>query len=158
MKRWKTMSLRRRSVLSHSGSDSDTDSCSVSSSNRRIPSGSLAVYVGPERKRFVIPTRYLNLPIFVSLLKKAEEEFGFQSDGGLVMPCEVGFFKGVLRFLEKDEPRFRRLEFDEFLKMFSEMEFDFCDGPTSNFMICGNISLYKTIGMFRSIVYGWVQS
>ncbi|KAF8400179.1 hypothetical protein HHK36_013475 [Tetracentron sinense] len=126
VKRWKTMSLKRRSFLSHPGSDSDSDSGSSSSSNRRIPSGSLAVYVGPERRRFVIPTRYLNLPIFVSLLKKAEEEFGFQSDGGLVLPCEVGFFKGVLKLLEKDEQRFRRLQLDEFLNMFAEIGFDYC--------------------------------
>ncbi|OVA19267.1 Auxin-induced protein [Macleaya cordata] len=121
MKRWKVMSLGRRS-----DSDSDSDSGSSTGSNRRIPSGFLAVYVGPERRRFVIPTRFLNLPIFVSLLKKAEEEFGYQSDGGLVLPCEVGFFKRVLKVLEKNEQRFRRLELDEFLKMFSEVGFDPC--------------------------------
>ncbi|KAF8407348.1 hypothetical protein HHK36_006476 [Tetracentron sinense] len=124
MKRWKSMSLGRRSFLSHSDSDSDSDSDSPSGSNRRIPPGSLAMYVGPERRRFLVPARFLNLPVFVALLKKSEEEFGYPSNGGLVLPCEVVFFKGVLKVLEKDEPRFRRLELDEFLKMFSEVGID----------------------------------
>ncbi|PIA43912.1 hypothetical protein AQUCO_01800157v1 [Aquilegia coerulea] len=133
MKRWKTMGIGRKSnnqqqSISDS-SDSETDSTgsgSGSGSNRRIPSGSLAVYVGPQRCRFVIPTRFLNLPIFVSLLKKSEEEYGFQSSGGLVLPCEVRFFKGVLKFLHRDEQRFGKMKLDDFFNMFSEVGFDPC--------------------------------
>ncbi|KAF8392785.1 hypothetical protein HHK36_021022 [Tetracentron sinense] len=117
MKRWKSMSLGLRSSHSHFDSDSDPDPGSSSGSNRRIPPGYLAIYVGPERKRFCVPTRFLNLPVFVALLKKSEEEFGYPSNGGLVLPCDVGFFKGVLKVLEKDEQRFRMLDLDEFLKM-----------------------------------------
>ncbi|KAA8522687.1 hypothetical protein F0562_009151 [Nyssa sinensis] len=119
MQRWKSMSLKRRSVISYSD---DSDASSGSVSNRRIPSGSLAVYVGAERRRFVIPTRFLNLPVFVSLLNKAEEEFGFQSSGGLVLPCEVGFFRGVLQLLERDERRLAELELDTELAL--ELELD----------------------------------
>ncbi|XP_058113127.1 protein SMALL AUXIN UP-REGULATED RNA 51-like [Magnolia sinica] len=122
MKRWKDISLGRRHVISDSDSDSDSDS----TRHRRIPPGFLAVYVGPERRRFVIPTRFLNLPIFVALLKKAEEEYGFQACGGLVLPCDVGFFKGVLKILEKDEQRFRGFGLEEVLKLFSEVGFDSC--------------------------------
>ncbi|MCL7044132.1 hypothetical protein MKW94_005199 [Papaver nudicaule] len=125
MKRWKSMSLGKthHHHRSESSSYSDQFSNDIDSRNRkrslkRIPSsGNLAVYIGPERRRFVIPTRYLNLPIFVSLLKKSEEEYGFQSNGGLVLPCEVVFFKRVLKLLDKDENRFRRLELDEFLNL-----------------------------------------
>ncbi|XP_043711012.1 auxin-responsive protein SAUR50-like [Telopea speciosissima] len=123
IKRWKAMSLRCRSVLSY---PDDSESDSNSGSSRRIPPGFLAVYVGLERKRFLIPTRYLNLPIFISLLQKAEEEFGYQAHGGLALPCDVGFFKELLKVLEKDEQSFRRLELDEFLKMFSEVGLDSC--------------------------------
>ncbi|KAK9269252.1 hypothetical protein L1049_001022 [Liquidambar formosana] len=119
MQRWKNMSLRTRS---------DADS----GSSRRIPPGFLAVYVGVERKRFVIPTRFLNLPILVDLLNKAEEEFGFQSNGGLVLPCEVGFFRQVLTFLERDESRFGGLGLDEFLKMVSDVGLDSCKETTTN--------------------------
>ncbi|XP_042492531.1 auxin-responsive protein SAUR50-like [Macadamia integrifolia] len=120
MKRWKAMSLRCRSELSVPELDSN------SGSSRHIPAGFLAVYVGPERKRFVILTRFLNLPVFISLLQKAEEEFGYQSHGGLVLPCEVGFLKELLKALEKDEQSFKKLELDEFLKMFSEVGLDSC--------------------------------
>ncbi|XP_077236817.1 auxin-induced protein 6B-like [Tasmannia lanceolata] len=123
MKRWKATSLRR---------GSNTDSDSDSSPARRIPAGFLAVYVGSEKRRFVIPTRYLNLPIFVSLLKKAEEEFGFHSQGGLVLPCEVGFFKGVLKILERDEHRFRGLKMEEMLNLFTDVSLDSCKEESSS--------------------------
>lgn len=81
----------------------------------------------------MIPARFVNLPVFVGLLKKAEEEFGFQSNGGLVLPCEVVLFKEILRFLEKDESRFGRLGLDELLKMVSEVGFvDSCKDSAKN--------------------------
>ncbi|KAL6985020.1 hypothetical protein U1Q18_018400 [Sarracenia purpurea var. burkii] len=131
MQRWKHMSLRRHPVLSGSSSDGDGDRDGSGSggrpqSRRTIPCGSIAIYVGYERRRFVIPTRFLNLPVFVALLNKAEEEFGLQRNGGLVLPCEVEFFKGVLEFLERDEQRYRALGIDEFVRMFSEVGFDSC--------------------------------
>ncbi|KAK9048788.1 hypothetical protein SSX86_032245 [Deinandra increscens subsp. villosa] len=92
---------------------------------RRIPSGgSLAVYVGAERRRFVIPTRFLNLPVFISLLNKAEEEFGFQISGGLVIPCDVVFFKKLLSVLERDERGFGALDLDDFAERFSDLAVD----------------------------------
>ncbi|KAM7481047.1 hypothetical protein LguiB_005630 [Lonicera macranthoides] len=109
MQRWKTLSLHRRT--------SDGDIPSTLGSSRRVPSGSLGVYVGTERRRFVIPTRFLNLPVFVDLLKKAEEEFGFQSNGGLVFPCEVVFFTNLLKSLERDEHKYGNLNLNEFIKM-----------------------------------------
>ncbi|GFQ04075.1 auxin-induced protein 6b [Phtheirospermum japonicum] len=114
VQRWKTKSLtRRRTALCYSSSSSDSDE--TAGSNRRTPSGSLAVYVGPKRTRFVIPTRFLNLPVFVALLQQAEEEFGFQTAGGLALPCEPDFFSEILRFLQNDEQRFRWMGLDEFL-------------------------------------------
>ncbi|CAL8126719.1 unnamed protein product [Prunus armeniaca] len=80
----------------------------------------------------VIQARFVNLPVFVGLLKKAEEEFGFGCSGGLVLPCEVGFFKEILRFLERDESKFGRLGMEEFLKMVSEVGFDSCKELASN--------------------------
>ncbi|XP_062029712.1 protein SMALL AUXIN UP-REGULATED RNA 51-like [Rosa rugosa] len=137
MMRWKLASLRLRlrPALSY---DDDSDSSSSGSSTRRTPSGFLAVYVGPERRRFVIPARFVNLPVFVGLLEKAAEEFGFETTGGLVLPCEVAFFKDILKFLEKDERKFGKLALDEFLKMVTDaVGFDSCkaaaSGPGSSF-------------------------
>ncbi|XP_040996223.1 indole-3-acetic acid-induced protein ARG7-like [Juglans microcarpa x Juglans regia] len=123
MLRWKHMNLRRR-----------TDSCpsSYSDSGQRIPPGFIALYVGPERKRFVIPTRFLNLPVFVGLLKKAEEEFGFQRTGGLVLPCEVGFFGEMLKLLETDESEYRGFGLDDFLKLVSEIGSESCNEAASS--------------------------
>ena len=42
----------------------------------------------------------------MALLNKVGEKFGLRSSGGLVFPCEVGFFKEVLRFLKKDEVKY----------------------------------------------------
>ncbi|KAF3452687.1 hypothetical protein FNV43_RR03120 [Rhamnella rubrinervis] len=120
MLRWKHVSLRRRPIVHFANSEP-----SAADSSRRIPPGFLAVYVGTtERRRFLIPTRFLNLPVFVALLKMTEEEFGFECSGGLVLPCEVGFFEEILGFLGKDENRFGRLGLEEFLNMTSEVDFD----------------------------------
>ncbi|KAK6783992.1 hypothetical protein RDI58_017446 [Solanum bulbocastanum] len=125
VKRWKHKSLKRRGVLSYSSSDSDEPALPGSNRRRRTPSGSLAVYIGPERTRFVIPTRFLNLPVFISLLDKAEEEFGYQRTGGLVLPCEVEYFSEILRLLDRDEDRFGHfLGLDE---MINEVGFDGSD-------------------------------
>ncbi|KAL8242858.1 hypothetical protein R6Q59_013160 [Mikania micrantha] len=100
---------------------------------RRIPSGgSLAVYVGVERRRFVIPTRFLNLPVFISLLNKAEEEFGFQTSGGLVLPCDVVLFQNLLNVLEGDERRFGALDFDDFSERFSDLDVDCSSSSCKN--------------------------
>ncbi|XP_012835884.1 PREDICTED: auxin-induced protein X10A-like [Erythranthe guttata] len=127
-KRWKTSSLGRRSILCYSASSSDADD--PAASGRLTPSGSVAVYVGPERRRFVIPTRFLNLPVFVDLLNQAEEEFGYQTTGGLALPCCTDFFEEILRFLDEDEERFRGLGVEEFSKMASEMDLENSD-PSS---------------------------
>ncbi|KAF8712720.1 hypothetical protein HU200_012931 [Digitaria exilis] len=53
-----------------------------------VPRGYLAVYVGEGRKRLVVPTACLNHPAFVTMLKRVEDEFGFDHRcGGLTIPC-----------------------------------------------------------------------
>ncbi|OIW09970.1 hypothetical protein TanjilG_18277 [Lupinus angustifolius] len=111
--RWKRISLRRRTL-------------NDAVSSPRAPSGSLFVYVGTERKRFVIPTRFLNLPIFACLLKETEEEFGFTCNGGLVLPCEVGFFNDVVKCLRKDEKKYGKFSVQDFVSMNSDAGFDYC--------------------------------
>lgn len=66
----------------------------VTSVNKDVPKGYLAVYVGEsQKKRFVIPVSFLNQPSFQELLRKAEEEFGFHHPmGGLTIPCREELF------------------------------------------------------------------
>lgn len=64
---------------------------------RRVaPEGCFSVYVGPQKQRFVIKTEYVNHPLFKLLLEEAESEYGFQSEGPLVLPCRVDVFYRVL--------------------------------------------------------------
>ncbi|KAL5066494.1 hypothetical protein RYX36_028231 [Vicia faba] len=65
----------------------------TSSKVTNVPKGCLAVYVGEEMKRFVIPTSYLNQPSFQNLLSQVEEEFGYDHRmGGLTIPCTEDVF------------------------------------------------------------------
>ncbi|XP_020575183.1 auxin-responsive protein SAUR50-like [Phalaenopsis equestris] len=57
-----------------------------------VPKGHFAVYVGEKRRRFIVPISVLTHPEFRSLLQLAEEEFGFDHDMGLTIPCEEVVF------------------------------------------------------------------
>lgn len=94
---------------------------SLNGKSTPTPSGFLPVYVGWDRTRFLIPTRFLKYPILVALLDKSGEEFGFKISGGIVLPCDVEFFEDILNLLQKDEKRYGGLELQEFLKMISEV-------------------------------------
>ncbi|KAK6946310.1 Small auxin-up RNA [Dillenia turbinata] len=55
----------------------------TNSPNAIVPKGYLAVYVGEmEKKRLVVPISCLNQPSFQNLLRKAEEEFGYDHPMG----------------------------------------------------------------------------
>ncbi|KAJ4952405.1 hypothetical protein NE237_029237 [Protea cynaroides] len=82
--------------------DSDEDNWNSPEPPPDVPKGYLAVYVGPELRRFIIPTSYLSLPVFKVLLEKAEEEFGFDHKGGLTIPCEIETFKYLLKCMESN--------------------------------------------------------
>ncbi|GAU22103.1 hypothetical protein TSUD_310070 [Trifolium subterraneum] len=75
-------------------------SSQTSSKITNVPKGYLAVYVGDEMKRFVIPMSYLNQTSFQDLLSRAEEEFGYDHPmGGLTIPCtEDDFLHITSRF------------------------------------------------------------
>ncbi|KAL8538130.1 hypothetical protein ACS0TY_000188 [Phlomoides rotata] len=74
------------------------------SGRRSIPKGCLAVMVGlgTEQERFVIPVGYLNHPLFVQLLKEAEEEYGFDQQGPINIPCHVEEFCHVRGLIDKE--------------------------------------------------------
>ncbi|KAA8541522.1 hypothetical protein F0562_022674 [Nyssa sinensis] len=80
---------------------SDISISSAVSNNEVVPKGFLAVCVGKELKRFIIPTEYLGHQAFGILLREAEEEFGFQQEGVLKIPCEVRVFEKILKMVEE---------------------------------------------------------
>ncbi|CAK7324258.1 unnamed protein product [Dovyalis caffra] len=70
-----------------------------------IPKGCLAVMVGQseeEQQRFVIPVIYINHPLFMQLLKEAEEEYGFDQQGPIAIPCHVEEFRNVQGMIEEE--------------------------------------------------------
>ncbi|KAL6584366.1 hypothetical protein OROMI_003655 [Orobanche minor] len=73
-------------------------------SKRKVapPAGCFSVYVGPEKKRFVIKTEFANHQLFRILLEDAELEYGFTNKGPLLLPCEVDFFVKVLAEMDCD--------------------------------------------------------
>ncbi|KAF8022716.1 hypothetical protein BT93_F0278 [Corymbia citriodora subsp. variegata] len=64
-----------------------------------VPKGHFVVYVGENRTRYIVPISFLNRPEFQSLLQQAEEEFGFDHDMGLTIPCEEVVFQSLTSML-----------------------------------------------------------
>nr|GME10678.1 auxin-responsive protein SAUR61-like isoform X1 [Ipomoea batatas]GME16653.1 auxin-responsive protein SAUR61-like isoform X1 [Ipomoea batatas] len=95
--------ISKRLISSSAHSDSDDDGCQSPEPPSGVPRGSLAVYVGPELRRFIIPTSYLGDPLFKKLLEKVEEEFGFDHSGALTIPCETETFKYLLKCMENHQ-------------------------------------------------------
>ncbi|XP_030527224.1 auxin-responsive protein SAUR50-like [Rhodamnia argentea] len=60
-----------------------------------VPKGHFVVYVGENRTRYIVPISFLTRPQFQSLLQRAEEEFGFDHDMGLTLPCEEVVFRSL---------------------------------------------------------------
>ncbi|KAK4386812.1 Auxin-responsive protein SAUR41 [Sesamum angolense] len=64
-----------------------------------VPGGHLPVYVGEEMERFVVSAELLNHPIFVKLLNKSAQEYGYEQKGVLRIPCHVFLFERLLETL-----------------------------------------------------------
>ncbi|KAJ8536944.1 hypothetical protein K7X08_035345 [Anisodus acutangulus] len=71
---------------------------------RDIPKGCVAVMVGQgeEQQRFVIPVMHINHPLFIQLLKEAEDEVDFHHNGPINIPCHVDDFRYVEDIIDKD--------------------------------------------------------
>ncbi|KZV46486.1 hypothetical protein F511_10591 [Dorcoceras hygrometricum] len=98
LERFLSMNQRRKSSPSSATSMfSKSRSCHSSTPRHvNVPTGCFSVYVGPEKRRFVIETKFLNHSLFRMLLEDAETEYGFSCDGPLLLPCEVDLFCKVL--------------------------------------------------------------
>lgn len=92
-------------------SDSDDDSDDFAPDD--VPEGFLVVYVGEERRRFVIKAKYLSHPVFKALLNKSAEEYGYEHKGGLEIACETVFFEHLLDLIETNDPSLSNMAIDE---------------------------------------------
>ena len=91
---------RLTGLMSCDSDEEDSCHCQSPGPPPDVPKGYLAVYVGPELRRFIIPTSYLSHSLFKVLLEKAADEFGFDHSGGLTIPCEIETFKYLLKCME----------------------------------------------------------
>ncbi|XP_071707358.1 auxin-responsive protein SAUR50-like [Rutidosis leptorrhynchoides] len=64
-----------------------------------VPKGHFVVYIGETRSRYVVPISWLHHSGFQSLLRRAEEEFGFNHDMGLTIPCLEQDFLSLLSLM-----------------------------------------------------------
>ncbi|XP_047336874.1 auxin-responsive protein SAUR71-like [Impatiens glandulifera] len=64
-----------------------------------VPVGHIPLYVGDEMERFVVSADLLNHPIFVMLLNKSAQEYGYEQIGVLRIPCHVLVFERILEAL-----------------------------------------------------------
>lgn len=68
-----------------------------------VPKGCLAIKVGSqgeEQQRFIVPVLYFNHPLFMQLLKEAEDEYGFDQKGTITIPCHVEEFRYVQALID----------------------------------------------------------
>ncbi|KAK2446816.1 auxin-induced protein 6B [Trifolium repens] len=83
------MGFRLPSAIRQASFSNSQTSAKVSN----VPNSYLAVYVGEEMKRFVVPLSYLNQPSFQDLLSQAEVQFGYDHPmGDLTIPCREDVF------------------------------------------------------------------
>lgn len=66
---------------------------------RRAPKGHFVVYVGEGMKRYELPLSCLKNPKLQQLLQKAADEFGFNAQTGIVLPCDDSTFLSITDFV-----------------------------------------------------------
>ncbi|GLJ31392.1 hypothetical protein SUGI_0629870 [Cryptomeria japonica] len=68
-----------------------------------VPKGCVAIYVGEEQNRYVIPIFYLYHPFISKLLVEAEMEFGNHNRGPLTLPCNTDDFEQLKWLIDREK-------------------------------------------------------
>uniref|UniRef100_A0ACD5YCJ4 Uncharacterized protein n=1 Tax=Avena sativa TaxID=4498 RepID=A0ACD5YCJ4_AVESA len=76
-----------------------TDECCAASSV--AVKGHFVVYT-TDGVRFEVPLPYLSTVIFGELLRMSHEEFGFASDGRIMLPCDAAVMEYVFHILRRN--------------------------------------------------------
>ncbi|KAL6317491.1 hypothetical protein AAG906_030244 [Vitis piasezkii] len=87
---------RRRISLPRRNRDSSDRNCKMAVAHK----GHFVVYT-IDKKRFVVPLRYLNHNILMELFKMSEEEFGLPAEGPITLPCDAVFMEYALSLVQQ---------------------------------------------------------
>ncbi|XP_059298203.1 auxin-induced protein 10A5-like [Lycium ferocissimum] len=98
----KIIQFSRRSSFRRAIDDWDDD---VASLPKDVKEGHFVVHAIDDGKprRFVVDLSYLADPGFVRLLEQAEEEFGFEQEGVLAVPCRHNDLEKILESRKKNK-------------------------------------------------------
>ncbi|GMG98419.1 hypothetical protein Nepgr_000259 [Nepenthes gracilis] len=71
--------------------------------NREIRKGHVPMMVGNEgaKEKFMVPTRFIHHPSIIALLDLSADEFGYDQQGVLQIPCEPEYFREIIGKLSK---------------------------------------------------------
>ncbi|XP_034689262.1 auxin-responsive protein SAUR50-like [Vitis riparia] len=91
----KSLSLGKKSASDYDDLEEAIDSAYVPPD---VKEGHFAVIAvdGQEPKRFVVPLNFLTHPPFLRLLEQAAEEYGFDHEGALTIPCRPSELERLL--------------------------------------------------------------
>ena len=70
-----------------------------------MPEGHVPVYVGEEMQRFAVRAELLGHPVFLELLRRSAQEYGYEQQGVLRIPCPVPLFERMLGYLLESNRR-----------------------------------------------------
>uniref|UniRef100_A0A0D9XGA7 Auxin-responsive protein SAUR36 n=1 Tax=Leersia perrieri TaxID=77586 RepID=A0A0D9XGA7_9ORYZ len=94
-KKWQRMvALGRKRIMA---APQEAEECCTS----RAVKGHCVMYTADGR-RFEVPLAYLGTVVFSELLRMSQEEFGFRSDGRIVLPCDAEEMNYAISLLKRN--------------------------------------------------------
>ena len=96
-RKWqKIVSVGRRQISATKTGSACTESCSKSVADK----GHFVVYA-VDGRRFMVPLQYLKSPVFIELLRLAEDAFGIRSNGPITLPCDGVFMENLIPLVRR---------------------------------------------------------
>ncbi len=94
-KKWQRMAALGRKRLTVRAKQ-DQECCSSMAGK-----GHCAMYTA-DGSRFEVPLAYLGTAVFSELLRMSQEEFGFTSDGRIMLPCDAAVMEYAMCLLKRN--------------------------------------------------------
>ncbi|KAJ6414959.1 hypothetical protein OIU84_003874 [Salix udensis] len=98
--------MRNLSKVTHSTQYSTLQPNSSKPRPDSVPAGHFPVYVGLDQdttEKFIVNAELLHHPLFIELLHRSEEEYGYAQRGVLRIPVDVVVFERVLESVKQGE-------------------------------------------------------